>query len=189
MIDRAVGEVLKRADYILSDEVLSSIGITEPFIQMCVARLVEQNGSASEHLKHECEGGDVDLSSLGLQLPNGVEPWERKQLSLKSLKQLAFLNAVERSLCRIEAGLQENVFSVGGDLISIGGRFGESEVLEGVRRLRAQVNLLAEFHIGSVDSYVHRGTNQAEMRQFFSRLPEQRSRLTSPESGAPGAQS
>ncbi|MEI6518282.1 MAG: hypothetical protein WCN89_06280, partial [bacterium] len=106
-------------------------------------------------------------------------PSEERTLSMKALKQLAFLSSVERSLKRVEAIMHDQVFAVGEEHVSIGERFGKDAVLAGVSRLRAQVMLHAGYSIGMNDTFVQRALgSEGDRAEFFQHLDNQRKLLT-----------
>ena len=155
-LDADASKVIKAEKCILSNELLSQIGITEPVMQ---------------HIAH----------SMGALVDDEWAPYpsEERTLSMTALKQLAFLSSVERSLKRVEAIMHDQVFAVGEEHVSIGERFGRDAVLAGVSRLRAQVMLHAGYSIGMNDTFVQRALGSEEDRaEFFQHLDNQRKLLT-----------
>lgn len=156
VLDAAAGAVLAAGGGALTDEVLERVGITEPSIRAIVRTL----------------GPLIEDSAAPV-------PSEERTLTRSALKQFAFLSAVERSLRRIEAICGDEIFPVGDAKVSIGGRFGAAEVLQGVAKLRAQVMLHAGYYVGTNDTFVRRALGaKADEDRFFAGLEEQRRGLT-----------
>jgi hypothetical protein len=155
-VDGDVAALLHNMPAELTDGDLAALGITEPGIQHIVrslGKLVQD-----EHAEY---------------------PSEERFLTNSALKRFAFLSAVECSLKKVESIMNDNVFAVAGELVSIGGRFGEENVRAGIARLRAQVRLQAEYYVGMHDTFVKRAlTSEGCKQRFFKNLDEQRTRLS-----------
>jgi hypothetical protein len=155
-LDEDAARVLADAKGQLSVEVLETLGITEPAVQDIVRSLGELV--------------DDEWAEY---------PSETRCLTKSALKQFAFLSAVERSLKKVEAIMTDRVFLIAGEKVSIGERFGEDKVREGISRLRAHVRLHSDFYVGMQDTFVRRalGAEKDETR-FFKHLESQRQRLS-----------
>jgi hypothetical protein len=155
-VDEAATQVLAERHGPLSDDALVTVGVSEPLMRLIARGMGEL----------------VDD-------PAAEYPSESRILTFTTLKQLSFLSCVERSLKKIETILHHKVFAIDGDKVSISERFGEHQVREGIARLRAQIQLHAEFYVGMHDTFVRRPLTQPEeTERFFKHLDDQRARLT-----------
>jgi hypothetical protein len=155
-LDEDAARVISTAKRQLSDEALTQLGITEPEVQAVVRSLGELV--------------DDEWAEY---------PSETRVLTKSALKQFAFLSAVERSLKKVEAIMNDRVFSIAGEKVSIGERFGEDNVRAGIARLRAHVRLHSEFYAGTRDTFVRRALGkQEDETRFFQHLDSQRQRLS-----------
>ena len=155
-LDEDAARVISTAKRQISDEALTQLGITEPEVQAVVRSLGELV--------------DDEWAEY---------PSETRVLTKSALKQFAFLSAVERSLKKVEAIMNDRVFSIAGEKVSIGERFGEDNVRAGIARLRAHVRLHSEFYAGTRDTFVRRALGkQEDETRFFQHLDSQRQRLS-----------
>jgi|GEM_PF-5375194 len=128
---------------------------------------------------------DAEIQSIALSMGQltGDEwapyPSEDRSLSASALKQLAFCSAVETSLKRIEQIIEQPIFTIGGDKVSIHERFGKESVLMGISYVRAQMKLHAGYYVGMNDTFVRRTLTTREQEDaFFEHLESQRTRLS-----------
>lgn len=178
-VDEAAAQVIRSNAGDFSPETLSRLGIKNTFCQTQLQRIVAQDSLATVSLLNEITPGSIPAEQLKRsELELSQELWEQRRISVKSLKQMAMISSVLESLSQIERILNDRVFTIDGKRYSISDRFDPTLVQAGVARLRDQMTHLAEFHIGTFDSYVYRGSNKTEMEKFFEKLPEQQSRLS-----------
>ena len=157
VLDADARRVIEADGGSLSDETLQRLGVTEPAIVSIVRTLGPLIADAA-----------------------APKPSEERTLSFSALKQFAFLSSVERSLKRIESMLSVEAFPIGAEHAAIGPRFGADDVLKGISRVRAQLLLHAGYYVGTNDTFVRRTLgSELETARFFSRLDDQRHRLTS----------
>ncbi len=105
-------------------------------------------------------------------------PSEKRVLTLTALKQFAFVDAVLRSLDKIEREMHTALYNRNGREVTLAEQFDAAAIQQGVSKLRSQMLLHVEYYVGAGDVYVNRHIEDSKRQQaFFSGLDAQRERL------------
>lgn len=154
-LDAAAAEAIEADDFLISVSLLEELGLQNTWTKEAALRL----GELLEDDKHTL-------------------PSEKRVLTLTALKQFAFVDAVLRSLDKIEREMHTALYNRNGREVTLAEQFDAAAIQQGVSKLRSQMLLHVEYYVGAGDVYVNRHIEDSKRQQaFFSGLDAQRERL------------